>query len=134
MTLGVIAMNKKIFTVAAAVTLGLAATLLMPVKVTASGLGSHSFHVSHLKFLKGHAILHHRRNFRHGNNGLFAGYSGYSYWPTYSTEPAFEETPSVRVDPAIPPPPGLSCERNREVVTVPSEADGGTRQITITRC
>lgn len=134
MTLGVIAMNKGIFTIAAAVALGLAATSFMPVKVTASGLGSHSFHVSHLKFLKRHAILHHRRNFRHGNNGLFAGYPGYYYWPTYSAEPAIEETSSVQVDPVIPPPPGLRCERNREVVTVPSEADGGTRQITITRC
>jgi hypothetical protein len=133
MTLGVIAMNKKINTVATAVALGLAVTFLMPTKVTAGAPGPHPFHIGHPKFFKQHAIFHHRRNLRNRNNNLFAGYPGYYYWPTYSTQPVAEDAGYVPADPIIPPPPALSCERNREVVTVPSEA-GGTRQITVTRC
>jgi hypothetical protein len=134
MTLGVIAMSKKINTVATAVALGLAATFLMPMKVTTGAPGLHAFHIGPLKFSKQHAIFHHRRNLRNRNNNLFAGYPGYYYWPTYSTQPVTEDTGFVSADPIIPPPPAMRCERNREVVTVPSETDGGTRQITVTRC
>jgi hypothetical protein len=138
MTLGVIAMSKGNLTICAAVALGLATASLMPTEVTAIGSGMHSFHGGHVKFFR--PFRHHRHHgFKNWNNGLYAGYGYYGYpgsyyMPSYSTDPVSDVTGSVSVDPIIPPPPGLNCQRSRDVVTVPSAIDGSARQITITRC
>ncbi|HSV25263.1 MAG TPA: hypothetical protein VLJ17_19815 [Xanthobacteraceae bacterium] len=132
-------MNKGTFTLCAAAALGLAAALLMPTQVTAIGSGMHSFHSSPIKFFRPFRHHHHHhgfKNWNNWNNGLYAGY-GYpgSYTiPSYSTDPVGDVTGSVSVDPIIPPPPGLNCQRSRDVVTVPSAIDGSARQVTITRC
>lgn len=139
---GIITMNKGTVTLCAAAALGLAAVLLVPIEVTATGSGIHSFHSSPIKFFR--PFRHHHRhhgfknwnNWNNWNNGLYAGYGypGYYYMPSYSSAPVSDETGSVSGDPIIPPPPGLNCQRSRDVVTVPSAVDGSARQITITRC
>ncbi|HMF22925.1 MAG TPA: hypothetical protein VKG24_12465 [Pseudolabrys sp.] len=129
-------MDKGRFTLCAAVALGLAATLMGPTEVTATGFGIHSFHGSFhgglIKFFR--PFRHHHHGFKDWNNGLYAGYPGYYSMPSYSTDPVSDVTGSVSADPFIPPPQGLRCEHSREVVTVPSAIDGSARQITITRC
>jgi len=129
--LGVIAMSKGTFVVAATVTLGLAAAFLMPIEVTAGGIGSHTVHIGQFTFKRPLFRPHHH----HGsNNGLYGGYPGYYYMPTNSYDSSDDITGSVPATAIIPPPPALRCEKSREVVTVPSEFDGAARQITITRC
>ena len=139
-------MNKGIFALCAAAALGLAAATLMPTEVTAIGSGMHSFHSSPIKFFRPFRHHHHHHhgfknwnNWSNWNNGLYAGYGYYAYpssyyTPGYSTDPGSDVTGSVSLDPIIPPPPGLNCQRSRDVVTVPSAIDGTARQITITRC
>lgn len=136
-------MNKAIFALCAAAAFGLAATLLMPTEVTAVGSGMHSsHHSSPIKFFRPFRHHHHHHvfknwnNWNNWNNGLYAGYGygGAYYMPTYSDGPSEDITGSVPVPTIIPPPPGLNCQRSRDVVTVPSAIDGTARQITITRC
>ena len=67
------------------------------------------------------------------------GYYAYTPWPYYGGYVAMPSDAQPVVNVAVPPaiivqpPRALTCQRSREVVTVPTE-EGGTRAITITRC
>ena len=100
-------MFNRVFAVCIASTLGLAT---VPVEVSAKGLGSHK---SHLAF--GHRRHHHHRLL----GGFGAAYVG-----------VLPSIPLLQIDAVTTSP---ACSYSREIVTVPSE-DGGTRQITITKC
>jgi hypothetical protein len=101
-------MINRIVIVSIAVTLGLAT---LPVDVLAKGFGGHGFH----------------HGFRHSlYDSLVAGYG-------FGGESAGETSLSPQVVSVYPPQPALSCHHTRETVTVLLE-EGGTREITITRC
>jgi hypothetical protein len=102
----------------------IAASLLMPATVDAKGFGSH--HSFGLAFST-HAAGRHHHAFRRQRD-FFGGY-GYIMPATY-IEPNTDGFSSVRT---IMVPSTTKCTHSRETVTVPSE-DGGTREITITRC
>jgi len=102
----------------------IAASLLMPATVDAKGFGSH--HSSGPAFFA-HASRRHHHALRHQRD-LIGGY-GYVMPAAYS-EPSPDGIASVRT---IVLPSAARCSHSRETVTVPSE-DGGTREITITRC
>jgi hypothetical protein len=78
----------------------------LPVEVSAKGFGSHSSH---------HALI------RRHHHWLLGGF-GAAYVGVLPSVP-------LQIDAVTSP----SCSYSREIVTVPSE-DGGTRQITITKC
>jgi len=129
-------MNKGTL-IAAAAAIGLSAVSLVPDRVTAAAHGvTTQFLRKPIRFFR---PFHHHRNFNNMNGAYngFYGYPGY-YMSTYDGSTGAgqvsDDTGSVRTDPVIMPPPPLSCQHSREVVTVPSEADGTARQITITRC
>ena len=110
---GVFAMIKRVFAVSIAAALGLAT---LPVEVSAKGFGSHASHAVGPTFFKGSPVRHHHRAFGYG--GLIAAY-------TPGDAPLPVQIGAVTTSP--------SCTHSRETITVPSE-EGGTRQITITRC
>ena|ERR1700722_13909310 len=101
-------MINRIVVVGIAVTLGLAT---LPVDVLAKGFGGHGFH----------------HGFRHSPYGALVASYGFGD----------ESVSGMSLQPQIvsvsPPQPALSCHHSRETVTVLSE-EGGTREITITRC
>ena len=117
---------KKIPT-AIVVASALAGALLGPLVVMANahglGFGAHSIH----------STRHFGSVYRH---------QGYGQWPIYGevVTVAPEASDNIMTD-ATPetvvfisePSRTLSCHHRQEIVTVPSE-QGGTRQITITRC
>jgi len=97
----------------------------------ASGPGMHPFHFkSH--FLSDH---HHRFAHRHNNNNALGWplYGGYYAIPPYDDVAGGEPGGSAVVIVQGYQLPRLTCEKNRETITVPSES-GGTREITVTRC
>ena len=94
-------------------------------------MGAHSFHFS------SQSRMSHRRGHQHfarhnQNQNLWPWYGGYYALPPYtsggddvtSTEPATVVYVPVRAS---------NCHKVQEALTVPSE-DGGTRQVTVTRC
>jgi hypothetical protein len=122
-------MIKGVFAGGIAAALGLAGLLLMPAAVTAKGSGPHRSHVGPGFFAKS-ALRHHHHAFRHRHRQFGNVLAGYSYvMPDAHIEP--------EIDAAFPinfiASPVVRCHHSRETVTVPSE-DGGTREITITRC
>jgi hypothetical protein len=121
-------MIKRVFTIGVAVALGLASLLSVPAIVSAKGFGLHRSHFGPSFFAKS-ALLHHRHGLRHRrSDDLLASY-GY-VMPDASLEPDIDGLPSLRM---IALSPIVRCQHSRQTVTVPSE-DGGTREITITRC
>jgi hypothetical protein len=106
-------MFNRVFAVCIASTLGLAT---VPIEVSAKGLGLHK---SHGAF--GHK--HHRHHRLHG--GFFAGYG-------LGIQPVGDVSTPQLLGPVIPP-LILHCRHSQDIFTVPSE-EGGTRQITVTRC
>jgi hypothetical protein len=76
---------------------------------------------------------------RHGGGywGGYGGYGGYGFLyygtPQYYAEPVVDVSAPQPLGPVVPTSFVLGCKHNHEIKTVPSE-DGGTRQITITRC
>ena len=121
-------MIKRVFAVGVAAALGLASLLPVPAIVSAKGFGLHRSHFGPSFFAKS-ALLHHRHGFRHRrSDDLLAGY-GY-VMPDASIEPDLDGLPSLRM---IALSPVARCQHSRQTVTAPSE-DGGTREITITRC
>jgi hypothetical protein len=101
-------MINRIVAVGIAVALGLAT---LPVDVLAKGFGGHGFH----------------HGFRHSPyDSLVAGYG-------FDGESVSAMSLSPQVVSVSPPQPALTCHHSRETVTVLSE-EGGTREITITRC
>jgi hypothetical protein len=121
---GSFAMIKGWIAIGSAAALCIAATLLMPAVVNAKGFGSHH---SFGPMMFGHAPARHHHAFGHRRDP-FAGY-GY-VMPAAYIEPNTDEFASVRT---IVLSPAIRCSHSRDTVTVPSE-DGGTREITITRC
>jgi len=139
-------MIDKIRTARFGIALGLAATLLTPVDVLAgpsgpgrsvfpsAGFGP-AFHTRALppivapKLHVGRpALRHHRRHAFDRRLPAFVGAVLPEPYVNTADVPAFEPA-------ELPPsePPVLTCHRQREVVTVPSEF-GGSRVVSVTRC
>jgi len=117
-------MIKGVFAIAA--TLSLAAFLPMPGAAAAKGFGPH---LSHLGLFAYSPLGHHRFANRHRQfDDLLAGY-GYVTPGSY-IENGSDGLPVLRL---IATSPAARCSHSRETVKVSSE-DGGTRDITITRC
>jgi hypothetical protein len=117
---------KKIHT-ALIVAPALAVVLLAPLAVMANahGLGfdAHSIH----------STSHVGSAYRHGQYGQWPLYGGVvTAAPDASDNIMTSATPETVVF-VSETSRTLSCQHSREIVTVPSE-QGGTRQITITRC
>jgi len=91
------------------------------------GMGGHSMHGgSHLK------AFHHRGrgHFARHNQNQWLWYGGYYTLPTdVSATPGVTSSIPVMYVPVRV----ASCHKVQEAVTVPSE-EGGTRQVTVTRC
>jgi len=100
------------------------------------GMGVHAFHAGgHFRpfFRPGHG-----RFARNNQNVWWPGYGGYGYYAIPSNgygdgdvtgaTPAAVPTTVIYVPAAAP-----ACRKVQEAMTVPSE-DGGTRQVTVTRC
>ena len=117
-------MIKGWIAVGSGAALSIAASLVTPAVVDAKGFGSHH---SFGPAVFAHAPGRHHHAFGHRRAPL----AGYGYvMPAAYIEPNIDEFASVR---SIVLSPAARCRHSRETVTVPSE-DGGTREITITRC
>jgi len=112
--------------------LGVVAVLLMPNEAAAKPVGVWGapglFKAKPVPFQKPH--VHHSAFRRPWFGGLYVGYAPY-YAPS-SYMPVIGDPPE-RLDPYLPPPRGLNCQRSWETVSVPSEY-GGERTINVTRC
>jgi hypothetical protein len=121
------------------VALSSAMLLLAPFEVAAQsgggGSGAHrgGFHSPH----QGGFRSQHRGGFRSQHRGSFRNwplYGGYvSTAPYYYGRDYTEEAPLQTFIVPPEPPHSLDCQRSQTTVTVTSE-DGGTRQISVTRC
>ena len=123
-------MIKWVYAAGIAAALGLAALLLMPAAVAAKGFRPHLSHIGPGFFAKS-ALLHHHRAFGHRHRrfgDLLAGYG--DVMPDAYIAPDIDMASPVNF---IVASPVVRCHHSRETETVPSE-DGGTREITITRC
>jgi len=121
-------MIKRVFAVGVAAALGLASLLVGAGHCFGKRIRAASVALRSVIFAKS-ALQHHRHGFRHRrSDDLLAGY-GY-VMPDVSIEPDLDGLPSLRM---IALSPVARCQHSRQTVTVPSE-DGGTREITITRC
>jgi hypothetical protein len=117
-------MIRGLFAVGIAAGLALA---MLPVAVSAKGLGGHSAHAIGPLFFKGSPIRHHNRAFGYPPYGAIVA----TYAP--GNESVSDVSMPQGLGPEILASSVLSCHHSQEIKTVPSE-DGGTRQITITRC
>jgi hypothetical protein len=114
---------------------GLVATLLAindaaakPLVVSWGGAGSFKSKPAPSPKAPPHRASYMRPWFR----GIYAGYAPWYFNGAYL--PSIEETLlPERLDPYLPPPRGLDCQRSVETVTVPTES-GGERTINVTRC
>jgi hypothetical protein len=123
-------MIKGVYAAGIAAALGLAALPLMPPAVVAKGFHPHLSHRGPGFFAKS-SLLHRHRAFGHRHRqfgDLLAGYG--DVMPDASIAPDFDMATPANF---IVASPVARCHHSRETVTVPSE-DGGTREITITRC
>jgi hypothetical protein len=114
-------MIRGLFAISIAAALGLAT---LPVDVSAKGFGGHASHKVGSTFFARSLVRHHHRGF---------GY--YPYGGLVVADHALAVEPDsgvslLQVGGVTTPP---RCIHSREIVTVPSE-EGGTRDITITRC
>jgi hypothetical protein len=109
------------------ITIALVTLLLSPPATVANahgrGFGAHAFH-----FPRHFNLARHNRNF---DQGLM--YGGYGAVLPYDTGNGVAYAAPETVVYVLERPPGLSCKFSRQTVMVPSE-EGGTREITITRC
>jgi hypothetical protein len=88
------------------------------------GLGAHS--------LSSHGLrLGHRAPFRR-QIPWYGGVVANDLYPYYTTYGVGDDVIQKFILPPEPP-RKLTCQRSQQIVTVPSD-EGGTRQITITRC
>jgi len=105
----------------------LAVVLLAPLAVMANahglGFGGHSFH----------SKRHFGSAYRHGPYGQWPLYGGIVAVPPDASENIMTDATPETVVFVSEPSRTLSCHHSQQIVTVPSE-QGGTRQITITRC
>jgi hypothetical protein len=111
----------------------LAMLLLAPLGLAANarsgGFGAHTFHFAGLHRSASH--LHSARS--RGAFGQWPFFGGIVAVPPYASDNILTYAMPERVVFVPEPPRALSCHHSQETVTVPSE-EGGTRQITITRC
>jgi hypothetical protein len=117
-------MIRGLFAVGIAAGLALAT---LPVEVAARGFGAHTAHAVGPIFFRGSPVHHHHRAFDYGPYGGIVA----TYAP--GGELVGDVSTPQTMDPVIPASFVLSCHHSQEIKTVPSE-EGGTRQITITRC
>ena len=118
-------MMIKVLAVGLAAALGLA---MLPVEVSAKGLGGHA----------SHATRHHHQHRTFGY-GYYGGL-GYGYYGGFGVagqiiggEPVDYVSTTKTLGPVIPTTFVIQCRHSEEIIVVPSEA-GGTREITIRRC
>ena len=109
------------------VTFALVTLLLVPFETAANaysrGFSAHAFH-----FPRHFNSARHNRNF---DQGLM--YGGYGAVLPYDSGNGVTYAAPETVVYVLEQPRALSCKFSRQTVTVPSE-EGGTREITITRC
>lgn len=117
-------MIKGLFAVGIAAGLALAT---LPVGASAKGFGGHTAHAVGPAFFKRSAVRHRHRAFDYG---LYGGIVA-TYAP--GDELVGDKSAPQALGPVIPVSFVLGCHHSQEIKTVPSE-EGGTRQITITRC
>jgi hypothetical protein len=120
-----------------AAALGVAVFLLVPNEAAAKPNGAKwgapgLFKGKTAPFMKPHVQADRGAFRRPWFGGLYAGYAPY-YFPASYMPVVGDAPPPERLDPYLPPPQNLICQRSREAVTVPSEY-GGERTINITRC
>ncbi len=111
---------------AVGITAGLALAT-SPLAVSAKGLGGHAAHAIGPLFFKGSPLRHHNSAFGYAPYGAIVA----TYTP--GDESVGEVSMPQVLGPVVLASPVLSCHHSQEIKTVPSE-EGGTRQITITRC
>jgi hypothetical protein len=121
----------KSYSTSVPVALGLLMLLVAPFEVAAKpGVGGSGAH-------KGGFGSHHQGSFHSHRRGSYRNwplYGGYlSTAPYYYGHDYVGEGPLTTFITPPEPPRSLDCKRSQTTVTVPSE-DGGTRQITVTRC
>jgi hypothetical protein len=117
-------MIRGLFAVGIAAGLALAT---LPVGVAARGFGGHTAHAVGPIFFRGSSVHHHHRAFDYGPYGGIVA----TYAP--GVEPFGDVSTLQALSPVMPTSFVLSCHHSQEIKTVLSE-EGGTRQITITRC
>lgn len=117
-------MIRGLFAVGIAAGLALATS---PLAVSAKGLGGHSAHAISPLFFKGSPLHRHSRAFGYAPYGAIV-----ATYPTGDESFGDVSMPQA-LGPVVLASPVLSCHHSQEIKTVPSE-EGGTRQITITRC
>ena len=117
----------KMINTALVAALALAVALLAPLAVMANahglGFGAHSIH----------STGHFGSAYRHGRYGQWPLYGGIVAVPSDTSDNMMTDATPETVVFVSEPSRTLSCHHSQQIVTVPSE-QGGTRQITITRC
>lgn len=111
---------------AAIVAVSALATMLLAPLAIAAGLHGHGVHA-----VQFHS--HFRSARHHGNQSALLGYAGLYTVPPYTSNGSISETTAPAVVYVREMPRALSCQHSMEIKKVPSE-DGGTREVTITRC
>jgi hypothetical protein len=106
----------------------IAALVCAPIGIAANAKGGPGMHSLH--FGKHFRPARHNKNFN--NQWPWWGYGGLYAVPPYdfSYNDNYAQPTVVFVS---QPPAALSCQKSKEIKTVPAEG-GGTREITITRC
>jgi hypothetical protein len=94
------------------------------------GMGGHSFHFSgHFRPIHRHGQFSHHNNNQNQNLWWYGGYGYYTLpAPTSGDNAVTSSVPLMYVPVRV-----ASCHKVQEAMTVPSE-EGGTRQVTVTRC
>ena len=109
--------------------------LLAPLEANAGahGVGMRTAHVGGQHVVRGHRALarHHFRTVRNQAFGAWPWYGSYDEPPYTYDDSMTYPTPGTVV--VRPEPPQVRCQHSEQTRTVPS-ANGGTTEVTISRC
>jgi hypothetical protein len=126
---------RRISSAGRALALGLAMSMA-PLFVTEAGLASAKSGGGHFKGGVSHPAAAHASQLHARGHGAFrgwAGFGGFAPSASYFVPAFFGNGLPERYEPPVEPPHVVSCKRNQQTVTVPSES-GGTRDVRVTRC
>jgi len=97
------------------------------------GMGAHSFHFSgHFRPFNRHGQFARHNRHHNQNQNLWPWFGGYGYY-TLPASTSGDDAVTSSVPVMYVPVRVSSCHKIQEAMTVPSE-EGGTRQVTVTRC
>ena len=124
----------KVMRITIVVVWALTMLLLAPLEANAGaqGVGMRTSHVGG-QLVRGHRALA-RHHFRSVRNQVFGAWPWYGYYdePSYTYDDSMTyPTPGTVV--VRPEPPQVRCQHSEQTRTVPS-ANGGTTEVTISRC